>query len=106
MKSAHARLDEAPRVEAVVERADRHREQQERQPVRDHREAAERRRMELLEHDPVADHVLDVVGHHGEHERHQKRAKSGSRSASKGRGAGLVVPCGSRGGTGVRGGKG
>jgi hypothetical protein len=27
----------------------------------------QRGRMEFLEHHPVADHVLDVVGHHGQH---------------------------------------
>ena len=40
------------------------REKQERHPVRDDREPCERRRVELLEHDPVADDVLDRVGHH------------------------------------------
>ena len=87
MKSAHPELDEAPRVEPVVERADRHREEQERQPVRDHREATQRRRVELLEHDPVADDVLDVVGHHRQHERHQERAEIQGAAAHR-RGAG------------------
>ena len=44
-----------------------YREKQKRQPVRDHRETAQRRGMELLEHHPVADDVLDVVRHHGQH---------------------------------------
>ena len=72
-----ADLDEAPRVEAIVERADGHREEQERQPVRHHREPAERWRMELLEHEPVADDVLDVVRHHREHECHEVGGISG-----------------------------
>ena len=45
-------------------RPPRHREHQEGQPVGHHREATQRRRIQLLERDPVADHVLDVVGHH------------------------------------------
>ena len=32
-----------------------------------HREARQRRRMEFLEQHPVADDVLDVVGHHRKH---------------------------------------
>src|SRR5690606_31068280 len=39
-------------------------QQQERQPVCDDCETGERRRLELAEDDPVADDVLDVVGHH------------------------------------------
>jgi hypothetical protein len=34
--------------------------------MRDHRIAAERRRLELLIDHPVADHVLDRVRHHGD----------------------------------------
>jgi hypothetical protein len=60
----HAELDHAPRIEAVGHRAGRHRQEQERQPVRDHREAAQRGRIEAFVDHPVADHVLDVVGHH------------------------------------------
>ena len=62
----HADLDQAARVVAVGEHARIDREEQERQPVRDHRIAAERGRMELVEDHPVADHVLDRVRHHGE----------------------------------------
>ena len=54
-------------VEAVGERARPDREQQERQPVRDHRIAAERRRVEFLVDHPVADDVLDGVRHHRQH---------------------------------------
>jgi len=60
----HAELDHAAWIEAVGERARVHRKQQKRQPVRDDGEAAERGRIELAEDHPVADHVLDVVGHH------------------------------------------
>jgi hypothetical protein len=63
----HPGLDDALGIVAVVERARPDGEQQERQPVRDYREAAERRRFELLVDDPVADYVLDGVRHHGEH---------------------------------------
>ena len=69
MNSAHADLDDAARIEPVGERAGRDREQQERQPVRHHREARQRRRMEFLKHHPVADDVLDIVGHHRQHDR-------------------------------------
>jgi hypothetical protein len=41
-EAQHAELDDAPRVEAVGERARVDREQQERQPVRHHGEPAER----------------------------------------------------------------
>ena len=64
---AHADLDQAARVEAVGQRARQHREKQERQPVRDHREAGQGGRIELLVHHPIADHMLDVVGHHRHH---------------------------------------
>ena len=60
----HADLDQAPRIEAVGQRAGPHREEQERHPVRDHREAGQLGRCELLVHHPVADHVLDAVRHH------------------------------------------
>ena len=63
----HAALDEAARIEPVGQRADRHREHQEREPMRQHRKAGQRRRVELLEQHPVADDVLDVVGHHRQH---------------------------------------
>src|SRR5690606_23880560 len=48
----------------IGHRAGIHGERQERHPVRDDGEAAQRRRLELLEDDPVADDVLDAVGHH------------------------------------------
>ena len=63
----HAELDDAARIVAVGERARPDREQQERQPVRDHRVAAERRRLEFLVDHPVADDVLDRVRHHRQH---------------------------------------
>jgi hypothetical protein len=67
-EQSHAALDEPSRIEAVGERAGGDREQQERQPVRHHRKAGERGRLEFLKDHPVADHVLDVVGHHRERE--------------------------------------
>jgi len=39
----HAALDDAPWIDAVCEPADRDREQEERQPVRQHGKAAQRR---------------------------------------------------------------
>jgi hypothetical protein len=69
-------LDDAPRIETVGERAGGDREQQKWQPVRDDRESGERRRMEFLEHHPVADDVLDIVGHHRKHEGDELDAES------------------------------
>ena len=66
MNKRLADLDQPPAVVAIGERAGEHREQEERHPVADHREAAEGGRVELQEDDPVADDVLDVVGHHRE----------------------------------------
>ena len=83
----HAGLDDATRVDAVGQRADMHREQQVGHPVRDDRESAQRRRAELLEHDPVADHMLDVVGHHGQHVAEQEAAVMGL--AQRGEGSGV-----------------
>ena len=57
-------LYELAAVEAIRERAGMQREQQERRPVTDDREPRQRRRVEHLEYDPVADDVLDVVGRH------------------------------------------
>ena len=54
-------------IEAVGERARPDRKQQERQPVRDHRIAGQRRRVEFLVDHPVADDVLDRVRHHRQH---------------------------------------
>ena len=59
-----ADLDLPARIAAVGGGARGDREKQERHPVRDDGEAGERGRMELLEHDPVADDVLDRVRHH------------------------------------------
>ena len=73
----HPDMDDAARIEAVGERAGMQREQQERQPVRDHRVAAEGRRVEFLEHHPPADHVLDRVGHHREHRADEIRREAG-----------------------------
>ena len=73
----HAELDDPARIEPVGERAGIDREQQERHPVGEHREAGERGRFELLEDDPVADHVLDIVRHHGEHRVTQIGAPAG-----------------------------
>ena len=64
----HADLDDPARVEAIGERAGGHREQQERQPVRHDGESRQGRRVEFLIQHPVADDVLDIVRHHGEHE--------------------------------------
>ena len=63
-----------PRIEPVSQSAHGDGEEQKRQPMRQHREAGERRRIEFLEHHPIADHVLDVVGHHGQHEGHELKA--------------------------------
>ena len=63
----HPALDDPARIVPVGQPADGDGKQQKRQPVRQHREAGQRRRMEFLEHHPIADHVLDVVGHHRQH---------------------------------------
>ena len=63
----HPALDDAARIEPVGQRAYGDRKQQERKPVRQHRKAGQRGRMEFLEDHPIADHVLDIVGHHGQH---------------------------------------
>ena len=76
-------LDEAPRVEAVVQRTDGDREGQKRQPVGDHGKAAQRGGVEFLKHHPVAHDVLDVVGHHREQERRQIRAVPGKTQGGK-----------------------
>ena len=65
-KSAWDTWNELAAVVAVGERAAVDGEEEERHPVADDGEAAERGRVELLEDDPVADDVLDVVGHHGQ----------------------------------------
>jgi hypothetical protein len=70
---------------AVGERAREKREQQEGQPVRHHCNAAEQRRVELAEHDPVADHVFDIVRRHrqrGADEEHAelRQAQRGERA--------------------------
>jgi len=44
--------------------------------------------MKLLEHDPVADQVLDIVRHHGEHEGRKLRAKA--RVAHRRKGSGCL----------------
>jgi hypothetical protein len=59
-------LDQPAAIVAIGERARVDGEQQEGQPVADHGEAAERGRVESLEHDPVTDDVLDVIGHRRE----------------------------------------
>ena len=71
----HSDLDDAARVVAVGRGPAVYREQQEGQPVRDDRESGERGRMEFLEDDPVADHVLDGVGHHHRRHAHEEQAK-------------------------------
>ena len=63
-EQAHAALDEAARIETVGQRAGSDREQQERQPVGHHGETGQGGGLEFLEHHPVADDVLDIVGHH------------------------------------------
>ncbi|MET4603496.1 hypothetical protein ABIB90_002974 [Bradyrhizobium sp. JR4.1] len=63
----HAALNDAARIDPVGEPANRDREQQERQPVRQHRKARQRRRMEFLEHHPITDHMLNIIGHHRQH---------------------------------------
>jgi hypothetical protein len=82
----HAELNDAARIEAIGERARVDREQQERQPVRQDGEAAQRRRLKLLEHDPIADHVLDAVSHH----RQRRGEKEGAKTRVAQRGEGLV----------------
>ena len=93
MNSAWDDLDEPAAVVAVGQRAGVDREEQERHPVADHREPGERGRVELLEHHPVADDVLDVVGHH--RQQAEQRSNAGSRGArSAANGAGTGVPAG------------
>ena len=66
----HANLDQPPGVVAIGERTGRQREDQERDPMRDDCKAAQHRRIEFLEHDPVTHHMLDVIGHHGQQKAH------------------------------------
>ena len=49
------------------------------------RKASQSRRVKFLEYDPIADHVLDIVGHHGEHVSDELRAETGWRIAAKDR---------------------
>jgi len=42
--------------------------------MRDDSKTAEHWRVEFLEHDPVAHHVFDVVGHHGQQKAHDHAA--------------------------------
>ena len=71
----HAQLDQAARIHALGQGAHRHREEQERQPVRHHGKTAQRGGVELLKHHPVADHVFDVVRHHRQRVGADMRAK-------------------------------
>jgi hypothetical protein len=80
----HADLNDAARIEAVRERAGPDREEQERQPMRDDGEAGEGRRMKFLEDHPVADHVLDAVGHHRGGLTQKERAIAGIAKRSEG----------------------
>src|SRR5262249_8785579 len=64
-------LDEPAAVEAVGEGARVDGEYEERHPVADDGEAAEGRRVERLEDDPVAGDVLDALGRHAD-ERQQE----------------------------------
>lgn len=50
----------------------------------DYRKTGEHRRLEFLKQHPVADHVLDVIRHHGEHRRDEKPAKAGVLQRRKG----------------------
>ncbi len=59
-------LDELAAVVPVREGARVHGEEQIRRPVADDGEPAEGRRVEGLEDDPVADHVLDALGRHAD----------------------------------------
>src|SRR5207249_1000433 len=66
-----ARLEELAAIEAVGESTRVDGEDEERNPVADDGEAAERRRVERLEDDPVAGDVLDALGRHAD-ERQQE----------------------------------
>jgi hypothetical protein len=66
-EQCHAGLDDPARIEAVRECTGGDRKQQERQPVRYDGEPAQGRRVKFLKYHPVADHVLDIVRHHGDH---------------------------------------
>ena len=71
-------LDEPAAVVPIGERARVQREQQKRHPVADDREPGERRRVERLEDDPVANDMLDVVGHHREEADHEVSTVGGN----------------------------
>jgi hypothetical protein len=43
--------------------------------VTDYRKARQHRRLKLLEQQPITDHVLDVVRHHGEHGGREEKTK-------------------------------
>ena len=62
----HPVYRESYSVESLRQTAEPDRKQEERQPVADHFEADQGRRMELLPEHPVRDDVFVVVGHHRE----------------------------------------
>ena len=60
-------LNQLAAVVAVGQAAEIDREQEKRRPMADDGEPGEHRRLKLLKQHPVADHMLDVVGHHRQH---------------------------------------
>jgi len=61
------KLNHFPAVKTIGERAEIYCEKQKRCPVAEHRESGQYRRFEFFVEQPVTDHVLDIVRHHGEH---------------------------------------
>jgi len=93
----HADLDQAAGIVAVGERSHEDAEEQHRQPVRQDRVAAQGGRLEFLEHHPVADHVLDAVGHHRQRRVEKIGTEAGVSQGSEGALRGLVrfgIGCG------------
>src|ERR1043166_8445093 len=95
-EQALAHLDEPPAVVAIGQRPRVDREEEEGHPVADDGKATERRRVKLLEDDPVTDDVLAVVGRGGQGGKEeeatiignvQRREARGGRTRGSGQGA-------------------
>ena len=76
-------LNHLAAVVAIRHGAEIDRQQEKRRPVADDGEPGQHRRLKLLKQQPVADHMFDVVRHHGEHGGDKKQRKSRCFSAAK-----------------------
>ena len=60
-------LNDFTTVMPVCQRAKINRKEQKWCPMTDHGESAKYRRVKFLIEEPIADDVLDIIGHHGQH---------------------------------------